>query len=188
MLTNNSRRTAEQVDAANPRAANTAGHIIEITEPDGDFTATSSRWEILVRCGDPRNPEVGAQWNPATSENGWLGSPDNCAVDPSGRLWVATDGNETTDGAADGLWALGTEGETRGLGRAFFRAPVGAEVCGPRFAPDGRTLFLSVQHPGDAPGSSFEAPATRWPDFSPADPPRPAVLAIRRTDGGVVGG
>jgi len=155
MLTNNTRRTLEQVDAANPRADNAFGHIIEIIEPDGDFTSTRSRWEILVQCGDPADQQVGATWNTETSENGWFGSPDNCAIDPQGRLWVSTDGNGRT-GANDGLWALSTDGELRGTGRAFFRAPNGAEVCGPRFTPDGNTLFLAVQHPGDGDRANFE--------------------------------
>jgi secreted PhoX family phosphatase len=186
MLTNNHLRTEERLNAANPRARNLFGHIIQIVEPDGDFAATRSRWEFLVRCGDPDDPAHGAVWNPATSREGWFGSPDNCAVDPAGRLWVATDGNEAT-GANDGLWALETTGPLRGTGRAFFRAPVGAEVCGPRFTPGGDTLFLSVQHPGDGSGRTFNNPATRWPDFEDGRPPRPAVLAIRRDDGGPVG-
>ncbi|XBQ17281.1 MAG: PhoX family phosphatase [Oceanicaulis sp.] len=184
MLTNNSRRGEDQTDAANPRANNRNGHIIEITEPAGDFTAMRSRWDIVVLCGDDAS---GATWNPMTSENGWFGSPDNCAVDGQGRLWVATDGNQDT-GANDGVWALATEGAARGTGRAFFRAPDGAEVCGPRFTPDGRTLFVAVQHPGDTDGASFEAPGTRWPDFDDGTPPRPSVVAIRREDGGPVGG
>ena len=53
MLTNNTRRKAEQIDAANPRAENAFGHIIEIAEADGDFAATSGTWEILLKCGDP---------------------------------------------------------------------------------------------------------------------------------------
>ena len=187
MLTNNSRRTADQVNAANPRPNNTFGHIVEITEPDGDHAALRSRWDILLRCGDPARPEFGALWNPATSANGWFGSPDNCAFDPTGRLWVATDGNEAT-GAADGLWGVETDGDLRGTGYAFFRAPVGAEVCGPCFAPDGRTLFLAVQHPGDGDRATFESPTTRWPDFIDGAPPRPALLAIRRFDQGVIGG
>ena len=186
MLTNNSRRTPDQVDAANPRAHNANGHILEIIEPDGDFTATRSRWEILVRCGDPDDPAEGALWNAATSENGWFGSPDNCAIDPDGRLWVATDGNPRT-GANDGVWALETEGEERGTGRAFFRAPVGSEVCGPKFTGDGRTLFAAVQHPGETDDATYEAPGTRWPDFDPAMPPRPSVVALRKDDDGPVG-
>jgi secreted PhoX family phosphatase len=176
-LTNNSDRTPDKVNAANPRANNRTGHIIEIIEPNGDFASTTSRWEILVLCGDPSKDQT--TWNPDTSENGWFGSPDNVAIDPQGNLWVSTDGNDET-GAADGLWSLGTDGSERGLARAFFRAPAGAEVCGPRFSRDGTTLFLSVQHPGDTDGATFDAPGTRWPDFKPALPPRPAVLAIRR--------
>jgi len=190
MLTNNNRRKADQVDAANPRADNRFGHIIEIREPDGDFTATSSRWDVLVRCGDPANPAIGASWNPATSANGWLGSPDNCALDAKGRLWVSTDGNDAT-GAADGLWAIQTDGPGRATGRHFFRTPVGAELCGPRFTPGGDTLFVAVQHPGDGEDdnpASFEKPTTRWPDFQAGMPPRPSVMAIRRTDGGPIGG
>ncbi len=186
MLTNNNRRTPDQIDAANPRADNVFGHIIEISEPDGDFTAERSRWDILVRCGDPTRQGAGAVWNPLTSENGWFGSPDNCAVDPFGRLWVSTDGNDDT-GAADGLWAMETDGARRGTGRAFFRAPVGAEVCGPKFSPDGRTLFVAVQHPGDGERASFETPTTRWPDFDPDMPPRPSVLAIRTVTNDPIG-
>ena len=185
MLTNNSRRTEDQVDAANPRADNRFGHIIEIVEPNGDFTATQSTWEIMVRCGDPSDPTTGSMWNPATSSDGWFGSPDNCAIDPLGRLWVATDGNEGT-GASDGLWAMSTNGDARGAGRAFFRAPVGAEVCGPRFTPDGKTLFLAVQHPGDGRGANFENPSTRWPDFEDGVPPRPTVVVVQREDFGEI--
>ncbi|MEM8769132.1 MAG: PhoX family phosphatase [Pseudomonadota bacterium] len=183
MLTNNHLRTTEQVDAANPRPENAYGHVVQIMEPDGNFAATQSRWEILVQCGDPEDPAIEATWNPATSANGWFGSPDNCAVDPSGRLWIATDGNEST-GAADGLWAMETRGDLRGTGKAFFRAPVGAEVCGPQFSRDGHTLFLAVQHPGDGDRATFESPATRWPDFEGAMPPRPSVVAIRRSRSG----
>ncbi len=186
MLTNNNRRTEEQVNAANPRANNEFGHIIEIIEPDGDFTARQSRWDFLVKCGDPKDPSAGAMWNAQTSENGWFGSPDNCAIDPSGRLWVATDGNEDT-GANNGLWAMETTGEMRGTGRAFFRGPVGAEITGPRFSDDGRTLFIGVQHPGDSDGATYENPSTRWPDFDSNMTARSAVLAIRKKDGGVIG-
>jgi len=182
MLTNNSQRQTDEVNAANPRAKNMNGHIIEIVEPEGDFAATRSRWEILVQCGDPADRSEGAMWHAATSEHGWFGSPDNAAVDPEGRLWVATDGNPYT-GRADGIWAMETDGSLRGTGKAFFRAPAGAEVCGPQFTPEGKTLFLSVQHPGDGRSATFEKPTTRWPDFNARMPPRPSVLAIRKLDG-----
>ena len=137
---------------------------------------------------------------PETSEHGWFASPDNCAVDAQGRLWVTTDQGKNwgKSGKADGLYAVETDGVKRGLSRLFFRAPVGAELCGPCFTPDGETVFLAVQHPGTdgvkdwkpfGRNSTFEDPATRWPDFRPDMPPRPAVVAVRkraRQDRGVI--
>jgi secreted PhoX family phosphatase len=197
MLTNNKDRKADKVDAANPRPENYFGHIIEMTPPDGDHAADAFGWDLLVRCGDPSVAGVGALWNPATSANGWFASPDNAAVDTQGRLWIATDQGEhwPKTGRADGLYALATEGDRRQISKLFFRVPVGAELCGPCFTPDDETLFVAVQHPGtdgttDFKGfereSTFEDPATRWPDFDPAMPPRPSVLVITKTGGGKI--
>ncbi|MBA3325493.1 MAG: PhoX family phosphatase [Rhodobacteraceae bacterium] len=186
MLTNNTQRKPGDENAANPRAENAFGHIVEIIAPDGDFAADTMDWEILVKCGDPSVAEVGATFSPATSENGWFGMPDNCAVDAAGRLWISTDGNSAEDtGRADGLWSMETDGERRGTSKHFFRVPVGAEMCGPWFVNDDQTLFLAVQHPGD--GSTFEEPSTRWPDFEDGMPPRPAVVVITKQDGGRIG-
>jgi secreted PhoX family phosphatase len=195
VLTNNTRRKADQVDAANPRADNKFGHIIEMTPPDGDHAATRFRWEILVRCGDPSIAAVGATFNPTTTRDGWFGMPDNIAVDHEGRLWIATDGNSgSKTGRTDGMWALETEGESRATGKLFFRCPAGAELCGPEFTPDDETLFVAVQHPGEADDedpkagpATFENPATRWPDFQPGMPPRPSIVAITRRGGGKIG-
>jgi secreted PhoX family phosphatase len=166
-----------------------------MTPTDGDHAATQFTWDLLIVCGDPAIAEVGARWNPATSSDGWFACPDNCAFDADGRLWVATDQGSgwTKTDKADGLYAVDTEGSLRGRSRLFFRGPIGAEICGPTFTPDGGTLFLAVQHPGMdgarewkpfGRASTFEDPATRWPDFKPDMPSRPSVLVIRRKDGG----
>ena len=197
MLTNNSRRKPDQVNAANPRPESSFGHIIEIKEADGNHSATTGTWSILVKCGDPSITEVGAQWNPDTSEDGWFGSPDNCAIDADGRLWISTDqgSNWGKTGKSDGLYALETEGEGRGTSKLFFRCPIGGELCGPYFTEDSETLFLAVQHPGTdgtksfkgfERNSTFEDPATRWPDFDPNMPPRPSVLVVTKRGGGKI--
>ncbi|BCG91856.1 PhoX family protein [Mesorhizobium sp. 131-2-1] len=195
MLTNNSKRKAEQVDAANPRAANAFGHIIEISEDGGDFAATKGKWEVMLKCGDPSVADVGATFSTATTANGWFGMPDNCAVDSAGRLWVATDGQgPKATGRTDGLWAVDTEGAARATSKLFFRVPIGAEMCGPLFAPDDQTAFVAVQHPGDG-GEDWEAfgrpsyyedLSTRWPDFKPDMPVRPSVVAITKQGGGKI--
>jgi len=189
MLTNNAKRKAGDTDAANPRAENLCGHIIEITPDGGDHAAGTFTWDILLRCGSPRIAAVGATFSAATSENGWFGMPDNCAMDAEGRLWVATDGNSPKrTGRADGIWAVETEGPGRGTARCFFQVPTGAEMCGPCFTPDLETFFVAVQHPGETedegPVSTFENPSTRWPDFKDGTPPRPSIVAITRKGGG----
>jgi secreted PhoX family phosphatase len=197
MLTNNSRRSDEQVDAANPRAENLFGHIVEIKEEGGNHSATRGTWSILVKCGDPELADVGAQWNPETSANGWFAAPDNCAIDSEGRLWISTDQGSGwgRTGKSDGLYSLETEGELRGHSKLFFRCPVGGELCGPYFADDSEALFLAVQHPGTdgttalagfERNSTFEDPATRWPDFQPGIPPRPSVLLVTKQGGGKI--
>ena len=197
MLTNNTRRTPEQVNAANPRPESSFGHIIEIKEANEDHAATRGTWSILVKCGDPAIEEVGAQWNPETSENGWFGSPDNAAIDADGRLWISTDQGSGwgKTGKSDGLYSLETAGDLRGHSKLFFRCPVGGELCGPYFHDSGETLFLAVQHPGtdgtkDFKGfernSTFEDPATRWPDFDPSMPPRPSVVVVTKQGGGKI--
>lgn len=192
MLTNNDKRSAGETDAANPRAVNRFGHIVEITPDGGDHASTGFSWEILVKCGDPSIADVGATFNPATTADGWFGMPDNCVIDADGRLWIATDGNNAEiTGRTDGLFAMETEGALRGTSRLFFRCPVGAELCGPCFTPDLETLFVAVQHPGESEDpkvlATAEAPTTRWPDFKDGMPPRPSLVAITRRGGGKIG-
>lgn len=190
MLTNNTRR--HETNVVNPREKNVFGHILEISETDGDMTATQGRWDLLVKCGDPNNPEHDAQWNSATSENGWFASPDNGVLDPAGRLWVTTDqgSKHNLSGTNDGLWSMETDGVGRGTGKMFFRVPNGAELCGPAFADDGETLFVAIQHPGDFPEigrATVANPSTRWPDFDEKMAPRPSLVVIQRKGGGRIG-
>jgi secreted PhoX family phosphatase len=196
MLTNNTKRKDDQVDAVNPRAKNAFGHIVEIAEEDGNFAATKGKWEILLKCGDPSVADVGASFSTDTTKNGWFGMPDNCAMDADGRLWVSTDGNSPKEtGRTDGLWAVDTEVGARGTSKLFFRVPVGAEMCGPLMLPDMATFMVAVQHPGDGGDdwkpfgrpSYYEDLSTRWPDFKDNMPVRPSVLAITKKGGGKIG-
>lgn len=194
MLTNNTKRKADQADGPNPRGPNPFGHVLELTPapgPDGrpDHGAETFTWDILLRAGDPSRPEHDARYHPATATQGaWLAAPDNCAFDPRGRLWISTDqgSKQKKNGIPDGMYACDLDGPGRALTRLFFTCPRDAEMCGPEFTPDGATLFVAVQHPGE--GSTFDAPSTRWPDFRDDMPPRAAVVAITLPDGGPIGG
>jgi len=180
--TNNTSRTPSQVDAANPRAANKDGHVIEISETGGDATSTTFSWKILIVCGDPNDPSTyyagfdKSQVSPVSC-------PDNVAFDRAGNLWIATDGQPESLGYDDALLAVPVRGPERGRTRQFLAVPTGAETCGPVVGYDDRTALVAVQHPGDVSGASPAAPASVFP-YDGTGQPRPSVIQIRRADGG----
>jgi secreted PhoX family phosphatase len=189
LMTKNKKITADRLNPVNTRPENLYGHIVEMIPPGGpgaagDHAADVFTWDLFVLCGNPRDPAHGAKFHPDTSENGWFVNPDNLTFDPRGRMFVATDGANDF-GMADGIYGVDTEGPARGLPKLLFACPRGAEAAGPCFTPDGTTLFVAVQHPAED-SESLETVSTLWPDFQPGGLPRPAVVAIRRLDGGEV--
>jgi secreted PhoX family phosphatase len=190
ILTNNVKR--KNTDKANPRPDNEYGHILELIPPgsgkSANHAALEHRWEMFLVAGPT---DKGGRYGPGTTEQGWLACPDNMAFDNKGRIWIASDqGSEQVKfGIGDGIWACDTTGPRRAVTRMFYRTPAGAEMCGPCFTPDNKTFFVAVQHPAadGNPDSTFDTPWHRWPDFSPDLPPRPAVVAITKDGGGVVG-
>ncbi|MFM7344744.1 MAG: PhoX family protein [Tagaea sp.] len=201
MCTYNERRAAAdaadartRVNPANPRVDSRTGHIVEMIPPGGrgakaDHAADVFRWDIFLLAGDPADPAARAKYGPGVGPHGWLAAPDNVAFDPRGRMWIATDGMPTQvqPPRSDGIFGAEIEGPGRAVTKRLYGAPSGAEVCGPCFTPDGKTLFLAIQHPGEARGSNYENPSTRWPDFRDGWPPRPAVIALEKEDGGEIG-
>jgi uncharacterized protein len=105
------------------------------------------------------------------------------------------------------LWYLPLSGELAGEIYPFAIGPMECECTGPMFDRDETNLFLSIQHPGENSGirqnmateaRNFELLTTdgqsfpqkrqvpigsNWPDGRVNLPPRPAVVAIRRTNG-----
>jgi hypothetical protein len=191
-----------RVDAPNPRPENEFGHILEIEEAEDDAAATAFRWNVFLLAGDPRDPAGTLLTDVRQLQPGRLGPrdtyyagsavpgdlaplacPDNLGFDPAGNLWVVTDGAQPR-GDNNGAFAVPVTGPERGRLRQFLSAPRGAEVCGCEFTPDGETLFLSIQHPGE--GGTLGEPSSDWPDGG-GRPPRPGVVAIRKDGGGRVG-
>jgi len=156
-------------NAANPRGPNPYGHVIEMVEDAADAGAESFTWRIFVSGG-------------ATAAGDAFGSPDNMALDASGNLWIVTDGDQP-GGGNNGCLVIPTAGPEAGRARQVLSAPVGSEICGCEFTPDGRTLLLTIQHPGE--GGTLARPLSNWPD-GPGHAPRPSLIALRREDGGTL--
>jgi secreted PhoX family phosphatase len=194
-MTNNSQRGAANrpgVDAANPRANNVYGHIIRWREQDRDPRATRFQWDIFAQAGDPQATDPAQR---GTVKGDMYGSPDGLWFDPSGYLWIQTDVSTTTlnqgpyktMGNNQMLVADVTTGETR----RFLTGPNGCEVTGCVMAPDARTLFINIQHPGEPAGDRSDPSKPKavsvWPDGPNGGRPRSATVAIRKADGGRIG-
>ena len=163
------------VDAANPRPDNDYGHIIRWREHMGKVDAIIFEWDIFVQCGDKaadiRTKKLGASYSPAGNATGdWVNIGGNAmmCVDPA-------------------------TGETR----RFLTSPRNCEVSGVATTPDGKTMFVGIQHPGEDWKDNFTENST-WPDSGENGPtaasgqgsvsrPRSAVVAITKDDGGVIG-
>jgi secreted PhoX family phosphatase len=185
VCTNNTNRAVEDnqgVDAANPRAENSSGHIIEITETDNDHASTTFTWDIFLLAGDPEDESTYFAGFPKDRVSP-IASPDNITFDLQGNIWISTDGLPNSLDGNDGLFATPVEGSERGYLRQFFSSVTGAEVSGPVFNTDNTALFTAIQHPGE--GGSVEEPITLWPDGEGVT--RPTVVLITRNDGGPIG-
>ena len=193
-LTNNSARGAPgqpAVDAANPRANNTMGQIIRWQEKD-DYSGETFIWNHLLLAGDPANTRAEARGNILGDA---FSSPDTIAFDARGVLWIGTDMSTRAIGKGElarvGNNALLACNPASGEVRRFLTGPVNCEMTGATWTPDGRTMFVNVQHPGETPSEQSDPAQPRrwsnWPDFNPVGRPRSATLVIRKDDGGVIG-
>ncbi|NUL48980.1 PhoX family phosphatase [Cellulosimicrobium funkei] len=193
-LTNNSGRTADAVDEANPVAnasgGNRDGHVIEMIERRGDHTAERFNWNILFLAGDPNQEGNKAYFDGVPLDMvSPISCPDNLAFDSVGNLWVSTDGQPGKIGYADALHKVTLEGRNRGLVEQFLAVPADAETCGPVIHDQDDSVFVAVQHPGE--GGDWGAHTSFFPDFVPDGPlagdkvaaPRPAVVQVFATRG-----
>ena len=194
-LTNNTNRGTPQIpglNAANPRSSNVFGHIIRWREDGNDPAALKFTWDIFVLAGDPRHPDPDKRGN---IKGDAFGSPDGLWFDDGGILWIQTDVSSSTlnkghyerIGNNQMLAADIRTGEIR----RFLTGPRGCEVTGVIATPDGRTMFVNIQHPGENPGEINDPDKphanSNWPDFDPNGRPRSATVVIRKRDGGEIG-
>jgi secreted PhoX family phosphatase len=198
-LTNNSKRGTSDtpgLNGVNPRAINLYGHIVRWRESGADAAALRFDWDIFVQAGDPAQLQESLKGN---IDGDLFASPDGLWFDPAGRLWIQTDVSTSVLGDAQhkafGNNQMLVADPVSGKIRRFLTGPRGCEVTGITSTPDGTTLFVNIQHPGESPSerSDPKTPTaiSAWPHNQYAQfaggRPRSATVAIRRRDGGVVG-
>ena len=195
------------VDAANPRADNVYGHIIRWREANKSVLSTTFSWDLFVQAGDvattkAAKPTNDYKGNIVDAPNGSAdyGAPDGLWFDYFGRLWVQTD--QVGDGSGDfvnigGNMMVCADPNT-GVTRRFMTAPNQCEVTGVTMTPDGKTMFVGIQHPGEDATAANPTEFSNWPQNQftvesdgvtplPAGRPRSSVVVITKDDGGIIG-
>ncbi len=182
------------VSEANPRMNNVYGHILRWREAGGDPAALSFEWDIYLLAGDPADPgAVGAA--AVTNVAGFpnfdsplytiFSAPDGLAFDKRGWLWIQTDYGPSMAATSvqknmGNCHMMVADIPTGKIGR-FLTGPNGCEITGWTMTPDQKSLFVNIQHPGEAPNFST------WPNHLPGVPARSSTIVITKDDGGVIG-
>jgi uncharacterized protein len=195
------------VDASNPREDNVHGHIIRWRETGKSVNATTFAWNLFVQAGDTLTAKIAKPTNDYKGNivdvpNGSAdyGAPDGLWFDPFGRLWVQTD--QVGDGSGDfvniGSNMMVCADPNTGETRRFLTSPNRCEVTGVTMTPDGRTMFVGIQHPGEDATAANPTQFSNWPQGQfavesdgvtvlPGGRPRSSVVVITKDDGGIIG-
>lgn len=207
------------------QTGNPNGHIIRIAETGSDAAATSFKWDVFLFGAESTADGTKVNLSGLTADQDFS-SPDGLAFTPStGICWIQTDDGAYTDvtncmmlAALPGLVGDGskvsltytkTDGSTLKVDtfagkkatadslKRFLVGTPGCEITGVCETPDGKTLFINIQHPGETTKMSDIADPSKftshWPGIAGYGAggsnarPRSATIVISKTNGGRVG-
>lgn len=174
---------ADSTDAGSNTSINVSGLTVDndLSSPDGLYFA-------------PGTSPAG-QINPLL----WIQTDDGAMTDRTNCMMLAALPGTVGDGGAktitNTVGGSGTQATYVGAAataatlRRFLVGPVDCEITGVEMTPDGRTIFVGVQHPGD--GGTIAAPSSNWPanqhgTVAATVRPRSAIVAVTKDDGGII--
>jgi secreted PhoX family phosphatase len=207
----NDKRVTGQDQKGNPN-----GHVVRFAEGGGYADALSFDWDVylfgaratadalsvnlsnLTDANDFSSPD-GLWFSNAKPGLLWLQTDDGAFTDVTNCMMLAALPGKTGDGGprtitnVDGVATstvttyVGNAGGEQRL-RRFLVGPKECEITGIAETPDGKALFVNIQHPGEntAPNLATGAFGSHWPDGGLARP-RSATIVITRDDGGAIG-
>jgi hypothetical protein len=198
------------------------GHIVRIREGAAGSGATTFTWDVYL-FGAESTADAGTVNLSKLTGDQDFSSPDGLAFSPyTGICWIQTDDGAYTDvtncmmlaglpgqvgdggkvtlshpKAAGGALAVDTyvgKAPTADTLKRFLVGPSGCEITGICETPDGKAMFVNIQHPGENTAKANLADASKytsqWPSnagYGAGKRPRSATIVITKNDGGRVG-
>ena len=204
-------------------SGNVNGHILRIRDGAGP-AATTFTWDVYLFGAETGANQSTINLSSLTAEQDFS-SPDGIAFSKStGICWIQTDDGAYTDvtncmmlAALPGKVGDGQATTVNNTGgtpvgtfvgakptantlKRFLVGPKDCEITGYAETPDGKAIFVNIQHPGeDTPISAFGATAnpaaytSHWPGNAGygaggnSARPRSATIVITKDDGGRIG-
>jgi secreted PhoX family phosphatase len=205
---------------AKENKGNVHGHIIRVAHKIP--TDTTFQWDIYLFGSEADADRATINLSNLTDEND-LSAPDGLVFSAAtGLCWIQTDDGAYTDktncmmlaaipgkvgdGGKKTLSYKRTDGSEKRVDtyigktqspdtlKRFLVGPVDCEITGLCETPDGKALFINIQHPGEnTPMSEIGNPAkytSQWPanaGYGAGQRPRSATIVITKKDGGAIG-
>jgi secreted PhoX family phosphatase len=203
------------------QVGNPNGHILRVKEAVNG-ASVSFTWDVYL-FGAQADADTGKVNLSSLTNDQDFSSPDGLAFSPStGICWIQTDDGAYTD-VTNCMMLAGLPGKVGDgkkvtlsypkaaggnldvdtyVGKAatvdtlkrFLVAPVGSEITGVCETPDGKALFINIQHPGETTAQANIADPTKytsqWPSnagYGVGKRPRSATIVITKNDGGRIG-
>jgi uncharacterized protein len=201
---------------------NPNGHILRVKEGNNGSAATAFTWDVYLFAAEAGADAGKVNLSSLTNDQD-MSSPDGLAFTPStGICWIQTDDGAYTDVSncmmlaalpgqvGDGekvvlsypKTAGGTLDVTTWVGKKpaadtlkrFLVGPIACELTGIAETPDGKALFINIQHPGENTAMANVNDPTKytsnWPGnagYGAGKRPRSATIVITKNDGGRIG-
>ncbi|MBY0240556.1 MAG: PhoX family phosphatase [Burkholderiaceae bacterium] len=201
---------------------NPNGHILRVKEGAAGSSAVNFTWDVYLFAAEAGADVSKVNLSNLTSDQDHS-SPDGLAFSQStGICWIQTDDGAYTDvtncmmlaalpgqvgdggkvslsypTAAGGTLNVDTfvgKKPTADTLKRFLVGPVDCELTGITETPDGKALFVNIQHPGEGTSQANIADPSKytsqWPasiGYGAGKRPRSATIVITKNDGGRIG-
>ena len=218
-------RVYTDMKGATSQNGNPNGHIIRIAETGAETAATTFTWDVFLFGAESTADGTKVNISGLTSDQDFS-SPDGLVFSPStGICWIQTDDGAYTDvtncmmlaalpgkvgdGGKTTLSYTKTDGSaldvdtyvgkkpTADTLKRFLVGPVGCEITGLAETPDGKTMFINIQHPGESTRMADIGDPSKFTSHWPGNAgygaggnlarPRSATIVITKNDGGRIG-